>query len=58
VLREIGYGTVAHVMGQFMLFGCNKERMMEWLGSNIPTLQQGHKQVAVRALHHWTESNI
>eukprot|EP00048_Salpingoeca_helianthica_P014609 m.222561 g.222561 ORF g.222561 m.222561 type:complete len:102 (+) comp16055_c0_seq1:427-732(+) len=56
-LAKIGFTTLAHVIGQFLLFSCDRELMNAWLKEHVE-LQDRHITSTVDALASWCDRNL
>jgi hypothetical protein len=56
-LAKIGFTTLAHVVGQFLLFSCDRELMTAWLKEQTE-LQDRHTTATIDALASWCDRNL
>jgi hypothetical protein len=52
-LAEFGYSTIAHLVGQYLLFGCDNDLMTSWFEEKIPGHPKRYIEASVQALSNW-----
>ncbi len=57
-MAEHGFTTVAHLLGQFLLFSCDTDLMKDWLKEKLPTHADRHVDATCVALKDWTDNHL
>ena len=58
-LKEVGFTTVAHLLGQFLLFSCDEDLMLAWLEEKLPkAIGAHHRKATVTALADWANNHL
>ncbi len=57
-LGELGYTTIAHLIGQYLLFGCDNDLMTSWFEEKIPGHPKRYIDASVTALSNWSATML